>query len=139
LPNVWWGVTAEDRRFGLPRVGHLRAVNAAVRWLSVEPLLEDLGEVDLGGIGWVVVGGESGHGARPMRPDWARSLRDQCQRSGVPFFFKQYGTANRDHESRALDGVIHDGFPATSSVNPPPLAERRRRIAAAQQLALKWA
>src|SRR5437016_1233465 len=80
LPNVWWGVTAEDRRFGLPRVEHLRAIPAPLRWLSVEPLLEDLGELDLAGIHWVVVGGESGAGARPMHPNWARSLREQCRR-----------------------------------------------------------
>jgi protein gp37 len=121
LPNVWWGVTVDDRRFGLPRVEHPRAVNATVRWLSVEPLLEDLGEVNLTGIGWVVVGGESGHGARPMHPDWARSLRDQCKRAGVPFFFKQHGTASRHRDDRALDGVVHSEFPVTASVPPPPL------------------
>src|SRR5438105_2004044 len=91
LPNVWWGVSVEDRRHGLPRIDHLRAAPAAVRFLSIEPLLEDLGELNLDGIHWVIVGGESGPGARPMNPDWARSIRDQCADASVPFFFKQWG------------------------------------------------
>src|SRR5262245_36447745 len=81
LPHVWWGVSVEDRRHGLPRVEHLRAAPARTRFLSVEPLLEDLGEIDLTGIHWVIVGGESGHGARPMRQEWVLSLRDQCARA----------------------------------------------------------
>src|SRR5262245_43651967 len=88
LAHVWWGVSVEDRAHGLPRVEHLRQAPAAVRFLSVEPLLEDLGEVDLTGIHWVIVGGESGPGARPMEKEWVRSLRDQCERKQVPFFFK---------------------------------------------------
>jgi protein gp37 len=92
LANVWWGVSVEDRRFGLPRIGHLRHVRAArMRWLSVEPLLEDLGWFSLKGIGWVVAGGESGPGARPMEADWVRHVRSQCEGQGVPFFFKQWG------------------------------------------------
>jgi protein gp37 len=90
LPGVWLGTSVEDRaRKG--RIDHLRKVPAAVRFLSLEPLLEDLSTIDLTGIGWVIVGGESGPGARPMHPDWARSLRDQCVAAGVPFFFKQWG------------------------------------------------
>ena len=91
LPNVWLGVSVEDRRHGLPRIDHLRRTPAALRFLSIEPLLEDLGEINLDGIGWVIVGGESGAGARPMEPDWARRVRDQCIAAGVPFFFKQWG------------------------------------------------
>jgi protein gp37 len=91
LPNVWLGVSVEDREYGLPRIDELHATPAAVRFLSVEPLLEDLGTIDLAGIDWVIVGGESGRGARPMHPDWARSVRDQCVAAGVPFFFKQWG------------------------------------------------
>src|SRR5207302_4071161 len=72
LPHVWWGTSVENRRHGLPRVEHLRQTPAAVRFLSVEPLLEDLGRVDLDGIHWVIVGGESGAGARPIRADWVR-------------------------------------------------------------------
>jgi len=91
LPNVWTGVSVENRKHGLPRVDALRATPAAIRFLSCEPLLEDLGQLDLTGISWVIVGGESGPGARPMHPDWARSIRDQCKAAGVPFFFKQWG------------------------------------------------
>lgn len=91
LPNVHIGASVENRRDGLPRIRHLRAVPAALRFLSIEPLLEDLGELDLTGIGWVIVGGESGPGARPMHPAWVRSIRDQCAAAGVPFFFKQWG------------------------------------------------
>src|SRR5688572_23034409 len=91
LPNVWWGVSVEDRKHGLPRVEHLRSAPAAVRFLSVEPLLEDLGPFSLEGIHWVIAGGESGPGARPMQPEWVRGLRDRCRAAGVPFFFKQWG------------------------------------------------
>lgn len=88
--NVWLGTTVESRAT-LRRADVLRDIPAAVRFLSVEPLLEDLGEVNLAGISWVIVGGESGPSARPMHPAWARSLRDQCAAAGVPFFFKQWG------------------------------------------------
>src|SRR3954469_26023198 len=84
-PHIWFGVSVENRKHGLPRVEHLRAAPAALRMLSVEPLLEDLGELDLDGIGWVILGGESGPGARPMDADWVRSIRDQCRAAGVPF------------------------------------------------------
>lgn len=90
-PHIWLGVSVEDRRYGLPRIDLLRQTPAAVRFLSIEPLLEDLGPLDLAGIHWVIVGGESGPGARPMHPDWVRSLRDQCAEAGVPFLFKQWG------------------------------------------------
>jgi len=91
LPNVWWGVSVENRKHGLPRVDALRQVPAAVRFLSIEPLLEELGEIDLTGIQWVIVGGESGYGARPMQTDWVRAIRDQCRAAGVPLFVKQLG------------------------------------------------
>ena len=90
LPNVWLGVSVESRKY-LSRIDHLRQTPAAVRFLSLEPLLEDLGQLDLTGIDWVIVGGESGPGARPMHPDWVRSIRDQSVAAGVPFFFKQWG------------------------------------------------
>lgn len=90
-PNVWLGVSVENRKHGLPRVDALRETPAAIRFLSVEPLLEDLGPLDLTGVSWVIVGGESGRGSRPMHPDWARAIRDQCQTAGVAFFFKQHG------------------------------------------------
>lgn len=90
LPNVWLGVSVEDQAHKA-RIDHLRKTPAAIRWISAEPLLESLGDVDLTNIDWVVTGGESGPNARPMHPDWPRSLRDQCQAAGVPFFFKQWG------------------------------------------------
>lgn len=92
LANVWLGVSVEDRP-RLERVKHLRGTTAAVRWLSLEPLLEDLGEIDLSGIDWVVIGGESGPGARPMDVAWARSLLKQCREAGVAAFMKQLGGA----------------------------------------------
>jgi protein gp37 len=90
LLNFWPGVSIESEKY-LYRLDLLRQVPAAVRMVSFEPLLEDLGEVNLQGIGWAIVGGESGRGARPCHPDWVRSLRDQCVAQGVPFFFKQWG------------------------------------------------
>src|SRR3954464_7746294 len=108
LPHVWWGVSVENRRHGLPRIDHLRAAPATVRFLSVEPLLEDLGAIDLTGIHWVIVGGESGPGARPMAADWARKLRDKCAANGVRFFFKQHGVRNKKAAGRVLDGRTHD-------------------------------
>lgn len=89
--NLILGVSVENRKHGMPRIEHLRETPAAVRMLSIEPLLEDLGQLDLSGIGWVIVGGESGTGARPMHPLWPRRIRDQCVKAGVPFFFKQWG------------------------------------------------
>ena len=92
-PNVHLGVSVENQG-QRKRIDHLRRTPAVIRFLSCEPLLEDLCELDLTGIHWVIVGGESGPGARPMHPDWVRSLRDQCQEAGVPFFFKQWGACS---------------------------------------------
>jgi protein gp37 len=111
LPNVHIGVSVEDRKHGLPRIDELRKVPAAVRFLSIEPLLEDLGDIDLTGIHWVIVGGESGHNARPMHPDWVRSIRDQCRRAKVPFFFKQWGGVIKSRTGRELDGRTWDEMP----------------------------
>ncbi|HEY1605596.1 MAG TPA: phage Gp37/Gp68 family protein [Allosphingosinicella sp.] len=141
LPNVWLGTSIEDRPALLDRAGHLRKTPAAVRFFSCEPLLGDLGDVVLSDIDWIICGGESGADARPMHPDWARSLRDQCAAAGVPFFFKQWGEYRPCTESelkqacgatlvgdgltgaymmrvgkkkagRLLDGVEHNGMPA---------------------------
>jgi protein gp37 len=100
-PNVWLGVSVENRRNGLPRIDHLRKVDATVRFLSIEPLLEDLGMIDLHRIDWVIVGGESGHRARPMRPEWAESIKRQCDALRVPFFFKQWGKYGPDGVGRS--------------------------------------
>lgn len=111
--HIWWGVSVEDRRYGLPRVAHLRSAPAAVRFLSVEPLLEDLGTFDLSGIHWVIVGGESGFGARPMLREWVVSIRRQCRQHGIPFFFKQWGGVNKKKAGRLLDGRTYDEMPET--------------------------
>jgi protein gp37 len=132
LGHVWWGVSVENRKHGLPRIEHLRQAPAAVRFLSVEPLLEDLGAVNLAGIHWVIVGGESGHGARPLQADWVRSLRDQCQTASVPFFFKQWGGVHKGRAGRELDGRTHDALPARRSV---PVPARATRLALASALA----
>lgn len=114
LPNVWLGVSVEDRKYGLPRIEHLRQTPAAVRVLSIEPLLEDLGKLDLRGIHQVIVGGESGPGARRLEPDWARSIRDQCAEAGVAFFFKQWGGVRKKAAGRVLDGRTWDEMPAVA-------------------------
>ena len=108
--NVWMGVSVEDRR-AKRRIDALRRVPAAVRFLSVEPLLESLGEVDLAGIDWVIVGGESGPGARPMAKEWVDEIKRQCEEARVPFFFKQWGGVNKKRAGRLLDGRTWDGLP----------------------------
>lgn len=109
--QIWWGVSVEDKKHGLPRVEWLRKTPVAVRFLSIEPLLEDLGAVNLTGIDWVIVGGESGHHCRPMEADWVRSIRDQCAARNVPFFFKQWGGRQKKKNGRELDGRTHDAMP----------------------------
>lgn len=110
-PNAWLGVSVENRRHGLPRIDTLREVAASIRFLSVEPLLEALGALDLTGIDWVIGGGESGTRARPMRIEWVRSVRDQCREATIPFFFKQWGAWGPDGERRSkkANGRILDG------------------------------
>jgi protein gp37 len=112
--HIWWGVSVENRKHGLPRIAHLCAAPAAVRFLSIEPLLEDLGDLNLNGISWVIVGGESGAGARPMKQEWVRSIRDQCRKAKVPFFFKQWGGTRNSLTGRELDGRTHDDMPPAS-------------------------
>jgi protein gp37 len=124
-PHIWWGVSVEDRAHGLPRVEDLRDAPAGLRMLSVEPLLEDLGTIDLSGIGWVILGGESGAGARILDRAWAASIRDQCRTAGVPFFFKQWGGVRKGRTGRLLDGVTHDEIPHRPPSEIPPLNERR--------------
>ena len=99
-PNAWLGVSVENKRHGIPRIAPLRGIDARVRFLSVEPLLEDLGAMDLSGMHWVIVGGESGRKARPMRPEWADNVRRQCKARGVKFFFKQWGQWGEDGAKR---------------------------------------
>ena len=109
--HIWWGVSVENKKYGLPRIENLQNAHAAMRFLSVEPLLEDLGNFNLKGIDWVIVGGESGHGARPMKKEWVVSVLDECKREGVPFFFKQWGGVRKKAAGRKLDGKTYDEFP----------------------------
>jgi protein gp37 len=126
-PHIWWGVSVENRKHGLPRIAKLRSAEPAVAFLSVEPLLEDLGPVDLDGIDWVIVGGESGPGARPMSPEWVRSIRTQCKTQDVPFFFKQWGGVRKASTGRELDGQTWDEFPVVA-LNPVPSATSRAEL-----------
>lgn len=113
--NVWMGVSVESQRYKF-RINHLREVPAAVRFLSIEPLLGHLGQLDLSGVGWVIVGGESGPGARSMDEAWATDLRDQCQSAGVAFFFKQWGGRTPKAGGRHLEGRTWDEMPETVAV-----------------------
>jgi protein gp37 len=123
--HIWWGVSVENRKHGLPRVERLRRSPAKVRFLSIEPLLEHLGPINLEGINWVIVGGESGPGARPMDASWVRNIRAQCRRAGVAFFFKQWGGVRKSETGRILDGQTHDEFPKRRQAPVPDLEFRR--------------
>lgn len=115
MPHIWWGVSVEDKKFGLPRIAHLQDANVKTRFLSVEPLLEDIGSVDIKGIKWVIVGGESGPGARPMEAAWVESIYRQCIGKRIPFFFKQWGGVQKKKAGRILHGTTYDEY-------PPPIA-----------------
>ena len=108
--NVWIGVSIENSRFA-GRLDCLRRVPANVKFVSMEPLLGPIPDLNLEGIDWVIVGGESGPGARPVEVDWVRGIREQCKSAGVPFFFKQWGGTRKKKAGRTLDGRIHNGTP----------------------------
>jgi protein gp37 len=110
-PHIWWGVSVEDRKYGVPRISHLQAANVAVRFVSAEPLLEDLGSVSLTGIDWLIIGGESGQGARPFHLDWARNLIDECKRQRVACFMKQVGRQPWDGGQRLKLASAKGGDP----------------------------
>ncbi len=118
-PNIWMGVSVESDRYR-SRIDDLRATGAMLKFLSLEPLLGPLHALDLRGIDWVIVGGESGSKARPMDPTWVKDLRDQCDRAQVPFFFKQWGGKNKKQAGRVLDGRTWDQMPAASRSPPAP-------------------
>jgi protein gp37 len=118
-PNVWLGVSVENRKHGVPRIDILRNIDTSIRFLSVEPLLEDIGQIDLAGIHWVIVGGESGRKARPMKPEWVDGIKRQCDAAEVAFFFKQWGAWGADGQKRSksangrrLHGRVWDEMPA---------------------------
>ncbi|MEO5802282.1 MAG: phage Gp37/Gp68 family protein [Verrucomicrobiota bacterium] len=124
--HIWWGVSVENKKHGLPRIDHLRESPAAVRFLSIEPLLEDLGKVNLKRIDWVIVGGESGHGARPLEISWVRNIREECKQSKVAFFFKQWGGVQKSKHGRELDGRTYSEFPEREET---PVLEKQERLA----------
>ena len=118
-PNLWLGVSVEDKEYGLPRIDELRKVKAGIRFLSLEPLLEDVGTFNLKGIHWVIVGGESGFGARPMKAEWVISIKDQCLTAVVAFFFKRWGAwnaegvrNNKKANGRELNGSKWEQYPS---------------------------
>lgn len=125
MSHIWWGVSVENKKHGLPRIADLQSSPASVKFLSIEPLLEGLGSIDLDNISWVIAGGESGPGARPIDIEWVRSIRNQCATSDVPFFFKQWGGVRKKENGRTLDGRIHDGFPRISRAFVPSPSKRK--------------
>lgn len=110
-PNIWLGVTVETDRHQ-KRISELQKTPAAVKFLSLEPLLGPIPNIPLEGIGWVIVGGESGPGSREMKKEWATDIRDQCLAANVPFFFKQWGGVNKKKTGRLLDDRLWDQMPA---------------------------
>lgn len=129
--NVWMGVSVENANY-VDRIDHLRTTGAAVKFLSLEPLLGPLPKLKLKGIDWVIVGGESGPCARPMAPEWVTDIRDQCAKAGVAFFFKQWGGKNKKKAGRVLDGKTYDAMPEVS----PTLPIARESRAAGRSLAV---
>lgn len=133
--HIWWGVSVEDRKYGVPRIAHLRDSAAAVKFLSIEPLLEDLGQINLSSLSWVIVGGESGPGARPISKEWVISIRNQCRRAKVRFFFKQWGGVRKHLNGRILEGRTYDEIPIGSQNVVPLESERVRLIASTSEIA----
>ena len=116
-PNIWMGVSIENRRF-VHRADYLRTVDAAVRFISAEPLLGPLDGLNLEGIHWLIAGGESGPGHRPIRPQWLRDLRDRCVEQRVAYFFKQWGGNRPKSGGRSLDGKLWDEMPNAPAATP---------------------
>jgi len=115
-PHIWMGVSVENKDY-LWRIDHLRKTNAHIKFLSVEPLLGPLGKIALRGIDWVIVGGESGPGARPMEASWVTDIKDQCLRAGVAFFFKQWGGVQKKRHGRELEGRTWDEMPQLVTIS----------------------
>lgn len=131
--HIWWGVSVEDRKYGIPRIEKLRNTPATVKFLSIEPLLEDLGEIDLNEISWVIVGGESGPKARPMKPEWVFSIKEQCAANNIPFFFKQWGGVHKSKNGRELNCRTYDELPERANRKPASQEERQGWINAVLQ------
>ena len=122
----------------MPRIEHLRETNARTRFLSIEPLIENLGTIELTGIHWAIIGGESGPGARPMLQDWVIALQKLCIAYKVPFFFKQWGGTNKKATGRALHGRTWDEMPPLIRQPVPPLRVRRDRLREIALVARAW-
>lgn len=131
--HIWWGVSVENVKHGIPRIKRLRRTAAAMKFLSIEPLLEDLGELDLGGLDWVIVGGESGRSARPIQEEWVINVLRSCEKSKVPFFFKQWGGVNKKKAGRELRGKTYDEFPERNMPKVPSRTERQAMILAMEE------
>jgi protein gp37 len=125
LEHIWWGTSVENKKSGIPRIQQLREGKAKMNFLSIEPLLEDLGKLNLKGMQWVIVGGESGNGARPMQVEWVTSIREQCKKQNVPFFFKQWGGVRKSKHGRELDGRTYDEYPTATRQPMPSTAVRK--------------
>jgi len=136
--HIWWGVSVEDKRYGVPRIAHLQATPAQVRFLSLEPLLEDVCPLDLHGIHWVIVGGESGIGARPIQPAWVEAILHQCEAAQVPFFFKQWGGVRKGKTGRQLHGRTYDAQPSRAAVALPDQAARQAALARVETWSVIW-
>ncbi|MCU0288785.1 MAG: phage Gp37/Gp68 family protein [Acidobacteria bacterium] len=115
VKNIWMGVSVENEKY-MHRIDHLRETPAHVKFLSIEPLLGPLNNMDLSDIDWVIVGGESGPGARPMKKEWVMDIRDQCIKAKIPFFFKQWGGMNKKKAGRSLEGRTWDEMPLAIAV-----------------------
>jgi protein gp37 len=109
--HIWWGVSVENKAQGIPRIKDLQETPVAVRFLSIEPLLEDLGKIDLSLVDWAIVGGESGPGSREMKKHWVTSIQNQCEDAEVAFFFKQWGGVQKSKNGRDIDGKTYSEFP----------------------------
>jgi protein gp37 len=136
--HIWWGVSVEDKVYGVPRIEQLRHTPASVRFLSVEPLLEDLGPINLSGIDWVIVGGESGPGARPIQEEWVARILRECRASTARFFFKQWGGVQKGKYGRILNGRTYDEMPTRVTSPVPSRRERQELIRSLTHLTDGW-
>jgi protein gp37 len=126
--HIWWGTSVEDIKHGVPRIAQLQEARVRVRFLSIEPLLEDVGPLNLNGIHWVIVGGESGAGARPMKKDWVEDILVQCREADVPFFFKQWGGRQKSRTGRVLHDRTYDAMPDIQRGTFPTSREDRTKL-----------
>jgi protein gp37 len=133
--HIWWGVSVEDQSFGVPRIQHLQDAKVSTRFLSIEPLLEDVGRLNLRGIHWVIVGGESGPGARPMKAKWVERIFTQCNKADVMFFFKQWGGRQKKKTGRILHDRTYDDMPQVIRNEFP--SDKKQRIDLVDTLIVK--